>query len=214
MNVHQLFFTILGYSISYLEFTAIVFTLACVILVAIANIWNWPMGIIGVSLYGILFYQYQLYSDMFLQMFFLMANIYGWYHWLKSPHLHSTLTKTYWATKHENIRYTVWSIVGILIMGWLMRHINTLLPELFPKPAAFPYVDSTIVVLSFAATLWQIKKRINQWILWILVDVIAITVYLLKNIPFTAILYFIFLLISIKGLFQWIKIYKISNNNS
>jgi nicotinamide mononucleotide transporter len=208
INVHHIFFSLLGYSVSYLEFFAIIFTLVCVIFVAMANIWNWPMGIIGVTLYGILFYQYQLYSDMFLQIFFLVANIYGWYNWIKSPHLHNTLTKTYWATKSENIKYISYSVIGIILMGYFMSHINILLPRLFPQPAAYPYVDSTIAVLSFTATIWQITKRINQWILWIMVDVIAIVVYLLKDIPFTAALYFIFLLISIKGLMQWIKIYK------
>ena len=207
-SIHHLFFSLLGYQISSLEFFAIVFTLFCVLFVAIANIWNWPLGIIGVSLYGILFYQYQLYSDMFLQIFFLIANIYGWYKWLQSPHIHNTLTKTYWATKTENIKYGVFSLIGILIMGFFMSHINEIFPTLFPKPAAFPYIDSSIAVLSFAATLWQINQRINQWILWITIDIIAISVYLIKGIPFTAVLYFIFLLISIRGLFHWIGIYR------
>ncbi len=201
-------FTILGYNMSYIEYSAIMFTLICVIFVAKGSIWNWPMGIIGVSLYGIVFYQYQLYSDMFLQIFFFVANCIGWYKWLTDKDSHNRQINTYWATPSENIKYLIGIIIGIALMGWFMSNINHIFPKLFPHPASFPYADSSIAVLSFAATIWQINKRINQWILWMINDVIAIILYFIKHIPFTSLLYCLFLLIVIKGLFNWIKLHK------
>lgn len=209
LNTDHIFFHILEYDISYLEFAALVCTLMCVLLVARASIWNWPFGMSGVALYAAVFYQYQLYSDMFLQMFFFLANCYGWFKWLTDPDSKSTVISTYWATKGENLKYLLFIIVGTGVMGLFMQNINHIFPVLFPKPAAFPYIDSSIAVLSFAATMWQIGKRINQWFLWIIVDIIAICVYYVKHIPFTSFLYILFLLISFSGLLKWISIYNV-----
>lgn len=207
INVNNIYFHFLQYDISYLEFAALSSTLICVILVARASIWNWPFGILGVTLYALVFYQYQLYSDMFLQIFFGIANCYGWVKWLMDSDSHNKVINTYWANTIENLKYVIFIIIGTGIMGLFMSNISHIFPTLFPKPAAFPYIDSSIAILSFAATIWQIKKRINQWILWIIVDIIAITVYYIKHIPFTSFLYIIFLFISIGGLSKWITIY-------
>lgn len=205
-DINNIFFTFLGYSISYLEFTATVFTLLCVGLLALANIFNWVMGMIGVSLFAVLFYQTQLYSDMFLQVFFFMMNAYGLYKWLSDPDFKSQHIVTRWAPISQIIRYVILIVIGTFLMGLFMANIQNLLPSLFPNAASFPYLDSFVAVMSIGATFWQIKKKINQWLLWIILDVVAIIIYYIKNIPFVSLLYVIFLVISIKGLFNWIKL--------
>ena len=80
-SVNTIAFTILGYSISWLELVGTIFNLVCVILAARRNIWNWPIGLIGVMLFGVLFYQINLYADVFEQVYYLITGISGWYLW-------------------------------------------------------------------------------------------------------------------------------------
>ena len=82
-SVNTIAFTILGYSISWLELVGTIFNLVCVILAARRNIWNWPIGLIGVMLFGVLFYQINLYADVFEQVYYLITGISGWYLWAR-----------------------------------------------------------------------------------------------------------------------------------
>ena len=91
-SVNTIAFTILGYSISWLELVGTIFNLVCVILAARRNIWNWPIGLIGVMLFGVLFYQINLYADVFEQVYYLITGISGWYLWARVG-TNKTLTK-------------------------------------------------------------------------------------------------------------------------
>src|SRR3989344_4392191 len=86
LSVNTVFFTVLGYPMSYLEFFGTLFNLACVILVVRKNVWTWPVGIVGVVLFGILFYQIQLYSDLVEQGYYLITGFYFWWLWLHGKH--------------------------------------------------------------------------------------------------------------------------------
>lgn len=80
-STKSIFFTILDYPMSYLEFFAVVTGVISVILSARANIWSWPAGIVNVFLSAFFYYQIQLYPDMFLMGFFFVTNILGWWRW-------------------------------------------------------------------------------------------------------------------------------------
>src|SRR5688500_11296213 len=80
-DIDQIFFTIWGYEMSYLEFFGTIAGAIAVCLSAKANVWSWPIGLINVTLFFFLFYQVQLYPDMFLQVFFFITNIMGWWRW-------------------------------------------------------------------------------------------------------------------------------------
>src|SRR4051812_6747598 len=80
-DIQNIFFRVLGYPMSYIEFFGVLFGLLAVWLSAKANIWSWPLGITNVILAFFLYYQVQLYPDMFLQVFFLVTNIIGWIRW-------------------------------------------------------------------------------------------------------------------------------------
>lgn len=73
LDINTTFFTVMGYPMSYIEFFGTIFNIICVYLVARNNIWNWPIGILGVILYIFLFYQIQLYSDLLEQVYFLIT---------------------------------------------------------------------------------------------------------------------------------------------
>ncbi|HYF61502.1 MAG TPA: nicotinamide riboside transporter PnuC, partial [Herpetosiphonaceae bacterium] len=83
-------------------------------------------------------------------------------------------------------------------------NLHIWLPDLFPEPASFAYLDALTTIMSFVATILMARKRIECWVYWIAVDVIGIGLYYAKDVKFIALLYVIFLALAIAGLFAWI----------
>ena len=96
-------------------------------------------------------------------------------------------------------------IFNTYIIGNGMAQVHVWLPTYFPEKASFPYFDAFTTVLSIAATFLMIRKRIECWVLWILVDVVSIGIYLQKGVLFIAMEYLVFLMMAIAGLVNWIK---------
>ncbi len=136
-SVNTIAFTILGYSISWLELVGTIFNLVCVILAARRNIWNWPIGLIGVMLFGVLFYQINLYADVFEQVYYLITGISGWYLWARVGTNKNTDEKVLITT--NSLRSNLYWVAGIagasLLTGWIVSNLHIWLPTLFPEPA-------------------------------------------------------------------------------
>jgi nicotinamide mononucleotide transporter len=201
-SASQTFVTIHGYEMSYLEFFGTLLNLASVWLVARRNVLTWPVGIAGVVLFSCLFYQIHLYSDFFEQIYFFATGAYGWWVWTRliaggeGEHI-----------LHLSPRAIALAIaivaLGTVALGELMSHIDQLLPRFFPEPASYPYTDAFTTVMSFVAQLLLAHKKIENWILWILVDVIGIWLYWIKDVPVIAVLYVFFLFLACRGLVEW-----------
>lgn len=212
-DIDTVFFTILGYPMSYLEFFGTIFNLWCVWLTAKNKILCWPVGIVGVILYMFLFYQIQLYSDLVEQTYFLITSFYGWILWLnlgaaKKEEDKNKRLKIGRNSMRANIIYVVIIILGTLGMGYFMGNIHLYFPNFFPEPASFPYLDAFTTMMSFAATILLAKKKVESWYLWILVDIIGIGLYFAKDVKFISLEYAIFLGLATKGLIDWKKEYK------
>lgn len=204
-DVNNILFTVLGYPISYLEFIGTLFNLACVILIAQRRILNWPVGLIGVILFGALFYQIQLYADVLEQVYYFMTGIIGWYVWIqarKGPSQPDKVAVTINSPK-ENVVLIIVLVLASIIFTWVLSHIHVWLPHYFPLPASLPALDATTTTMSFAAQYLMIKRRLDNWYLWILVDVIAIGLYWYKEVPFVSLLYVLFLINACYGLWSW-----------
>ncbi|MEO7904301.1 MAG: nicotinamide riboside transporter PnuC [Candidatus Saccharimonadales bacterium] len=203
-DVSNTFFTFLGYPISYLEFVGTLFNLASVWLVAKRNIWTWPVATIGVILFGVLFYQIQLYADFFEQIYYFTTGIWGWYLWQtgkeKSDDNKVLITSN---SSRENAWWIGGITIGSIVLTGVLTHLHLWSPALFPLPASLPALDATTTVMSFAATILMIRRRVESWMLWIAVDVIAVGLYYYKAVPFIALLYLIFLGIAISGYISW-----------
>ena len=197
---------ILGYKMSLIELIGTITGIVAVILATQSNIWSWPVGIVNFIFSFILFYQVQLYSDMFLQIYYFATGIYGWIYWYgMKTGVQTPITVL---TKRARIIHALLIVVGTAGMGYLMCHIHELLPTLFPTPAAYPYPDSFVAVLSILANWMLAQRKIENWILWIVVDVICTVMYSLKGIQFFSFEYFLFTIMAIYGLANWIKLYK------
>lgn len=210
-DINTTFISILGYPLSYIEFIGTAFGLWCVVLIAREKISAWPIGIINIIFFFILFYQIQLYSDMLLQVYFLITSIYGWWKWTH-PHPEEKKRKNELKVSVNSGKVNlIWLgvILGsVAVLGTFMRNIHILWPSAFSKPAAYPYWDAATTVMSIIAQWFLAKKILESWILWIIVDIICVILYFKKAVLFLSLEYFIFLVIASFGLVTWRKAFK------
>lgn len=210
-DINHIFFQVWGYPMSYLEFFGTVAGAIAVWLSAKANVWSWPIGVINVVLFFFLFYQVQLYPDMLLQVFFLVTNLMGWWRW-KHPKRGEEDVKQELKVSYMPIRQMLMflgiGIVGTFLFGSFASRFHEILPVVFSRPSAFPYLDSFVTVMSIVATFLMIQKKVECWMLWIVIDAIATYMYFMKGIKFVGIEYFVFCFIAAFGLWNWIKEYR------
>ncbi len=200
-EISNIAFEILGYQISYVELIGTIFGLISVYLASRANILTWPTGIVNELFLFILFFQIQLYADMFLQVYFFAVTLYGWHNWKKKPKQNS-ITST---SRNMNFWIVGIVVIGSLITGFLFSNIHEFLPQYFKIKAAYPYADSFVMVCSIIATVLLAQKKIETWYLWIIVDIVCVFLFLKKGIIFLGIEYFIFLGVATYGLINWKK---------
>ena len=201
-SINNIAFTILGYPLSWVELLATVFTLACVGLAVRRNILNWPVGLVAIILSCLVFYQTQLYADCFLQLYFFITSVYGWWFWNKQKPLDKEQPVSF-LTGLERVYWTLGIIAGWMIISFLIMHLNEWLPLYFPQPAAFPVPDSFIMVASIAGQWLLAKKKLENWYCWIGVNSTAMIVYYQKDIKLFSLLYLILLIMAFIGSRSW-----------
>lgn len=179
-----------------IEILAAAFSLACVYLAAKNNIWNWPISILATTLYFVVFYHNHFFSEAFLQMVFCGLQIYGWFQWLK-PATIETQSNIQKIPRKSKTIITIVAIIGYLL--WLSVY-----PKLFPT-ARYPYIDAALTVGSLTAIFMQSKRWIENWYLWIGLDIAYVPMFLLGQQPVTAFLYLIFIGLAYYGLTEWKK---------
>jgi nicotinamide mononucleotide transporter len=174
-------------------------------------VWNWPIGIANVVLSFFLFYQVQLYPDMLLQTFFFATNIIGWWRWLnpaKGEEDKRNQLRVSFLSRQGVLTLVVVGITGTFLMGKFSQNLHAFFPTLFHKPGAFPYLDSFIMVMSIVTTYYVIQKKIESWIVWILVDLVATFVYFQRDLILYSMLYFVYCFIAAYGLYYWLREYR------
>jgi nicotinamide mononucleotide transporter len=206
LSTDNIFFTVFGYELSYLELTATVLIVIYVQLITRKIVWAWPLGIVTFSLFAALFYQIRLYSDFFEQFYYIGNCFYGWYAWLaakkKAEEGGKELEVSYTGGKGRVIAAAI-IIIGGLAAGFAMSRIHLWLPKFFPNPAAYPYIDATATVMGFVAAGLMTHRKIEAWVLWLCVNSICIWMYYALNVKFVAILYIFFFALAVNGLISW-----------
>jgi len=205
LDINNTFFTVFGYPMSYIEFFGTILNLLCVWLVAKKNIWNWPIGIVGVVLFTFLFYQIRLYSDMIEQVYYFITGFYGWWIWLKLGRENQNSDNIKYNDQKHNLIWLAVIAIGTVIFGYFTARLHIYWPQFFTEPASFPYLDAFTTVMSFVAQILLAYKRVESWMLWVAVDVIGVVLYFQKGVILVSILYFIFLIIATQGLLEWIR---------
>lgn len=188
------FFTQTGF----LEWCGVFTGILCVWLAAKNNIFNWPIAIVSVIIYIFIFYESKLYADMGLQVYFLLMNAYGWYYWNKNKNNAAAVSPVSMITKREIALSLAGIIFFTLILGFLL-HKNT--------DAAFPFIDSFCTACSLIAQIFLARKVLQNWLIWLFVDLIYVGVYVSKDLYATAIMYALYIYIAWVGYQGWKKTY-------
>jgi nicotinamide mononucleotide transporter len=180
--------------VSWIEVFGFVTGAVNVWLLARQNIWNWPIGIANNLAYLTLFATSGLYGDAGLQAVYIALAVYGWRLWIRGGG-GSSLPVT--RTSATTWKYLVpAALVAAVFLRWFLARFTD---------STVPGWDGATTALSLAATYGQCRKLLESWWLWILVDLIYIPLYLYKGLSLTALLYFVFLLLCIFGLREWLR---------
>jgi nicotinamide mononucleotide transporter len=179
--------------VSTLEATAFVLGIVTVVLVVRRSVWNFAFGIVSTALYAFVFVEARLYSDTLLQGFFIVVNAYGWTMWRRSE---AAAGEVMVETMPARDRIT-WSLAWLVAsVGWGAAMANL-------TDASLPWIDAGIAAASIAAQLMMAKRLIENWIVWIAVDIASVGLYAAKGLWLTVILYVIYLALSVWGLNDW-----------
>ena len=176
-----------------LELVAVVTGFACVWLAARESIWNFPMAIISCLLYVFVYYRARLYSDCYLQVLFIALSIYGWYEWLYGGSNATELGVTH-TTRREWLAGAAFVLAFTLGFGYYLQNHTD---------ASLPHLDSFTTAGSIVAQYLLTRKRLENWLLWILVDLIYVPVLWYKELYPTSLLYALYLGLAAYGYRQW-----------
>lgn len=193
-------FELFAQQVNILEFIGFIFGIAGVWLTIRQNILCFPAGIINVGIYSFIFFNSKLYSNALLQLIYAALLVYGWINW-KSKTVSDEFPVTYTG---RTLRFIL-LIIGIAasaLLGYLMKETTD---------APLPYWDATTTSMSLIAQWMVARKKIENWSLWIAADIIYVGMYIHQSLYLTAILYFIFLILAVKGHIEWKKTLKLKS---
>lgn len=159
------------------------------------NVWCWPAGIVNVTLFLAVFFQARLYGAMALQAVYLVLSLYGWYAWRNGGGERSPLTVCS-IPRHWLGALLAAGAAGGVILGLFLD---------YRTDAALPYWDAGTTAFSLVAQGMTTRKWVENWIVWIAVDLVSVGMFLYQGLYPTAGLYFIFLIMAMLGFREWKK---------
>jgi len=180
-------FTAWGYEVSILEFVAAVASFIGVYLGTTGKRITWPWWVLSSSLYGVFFYQVDLFASALLQIVFIGAAIYGWFGWAPTGAVPGTIST------RNRLRIAIATVASVAFLSPVLADIG----------AAATWTDAFILIASLVAQLMMIYEKYETWILWLIVNVVATIQYLSLGYWFTAVVYAIFAVVAIIGWKRW-----------
>ena len=161
------------------------------------KIWSWPTALVNVALYFAVFRDQKLYADMGLQVIYFGLSLYGWYEWLYGG-ANRTELRVSRAGSRMAITLMAIAVVGVGVLGTLFARFTD---------AALPYVDSATATTSLVAQWMMTRKVLENWAVWIAVDVVYVGMFIYKSLYLTAGLYAGFFVLAVMGHVQWRRSY-------
>ena len=186
--------------------------LAYILLEYKASVWLWAVGFLMQSLGIVLYYQKGLYADCGMEFYYLAMTVYGFANWMR-PHkvVGTTSTgapaktgRTIPITHFPRLLAVRWTLATLVIWAGLYCFLN------FCTDSRVPIADSFTTALSFVGIWALARKYLEQWLIWIVVDVVTCILYFYKDIPFKASLYALYVVIAVMGYFKWKKLMKVT----
>ena len=209
-----------GYDLSWIEAVGTVAGLLCIWLASLEKIVNYLFGLINVTLFAIIFFQIQLYASLLLQLFFFAANLYGWYAWSRQTSQNEAELQIRWLPLPKAMSWLAACVVAIALMTLYIDPVfavltrvavnvmqgmgmNVVMPTL--QPDAFPFWDSSMMVLSIAAMVLMTRKYVENWLLWVVINVISVAIFALQGVYAMALEYLILTFIALNGSRMWMN---------
>ena len=176
-----------------IEVIAVMLGVANVALAVQRSVWNFPLAILSVSLFGFVVFHQRLYSDTLLQGFFVVANVYGWLKWREAQAAAHSVPVDRMAAR---------AIVGWLVGGVFVSIAWAWATDTFTD-AARPWWDAPTFVASIAAQILMGQRKLENWLVWIAVDLALIPLYAVQHLFGFAALYVVYLILSVWGWYDW-----------
>jgi len=155
--------------------------------------WAWLFAIVSSATYAAVFYEARLYGDMGLQWVFIAASAWGWYQWLRGRGTNTGLQVSRLSTSDRWWALAGWAAGFILLSHFLKSYTDT----------DVPYIDGFLTAGSLVGQLLLARKKIENWHVWIAVDLLYVGLYVYKNLMLTAILYALFVVLACIDLRAW-----------
>ncbi|MBK8394260.1 MAG: nicotinamide mononucleotide transporter [Leptospiraceae bacterium] len=179
-----------------LETIGVFFGLISVGLTVKENIWCWPFGILNVILFGWIFFKSAIYGQMILQSFFFILILYGWYQWLYGKENNKSISIKNINGKEILVSIPVTILTAIIIAFGI---------RFFSEKENFTTLDSLITALSFTAQYFLAKKIIENWIIWVLIDIISVFLFIQTGLYKIGFFYFLLSILATTGYISWKK---------
>ena len=180
-------FTAWGYEVSFLEFIAAVTSFVGVYLGTTGKRITWPWWALSSALYGVFFYQVDLFASAVLQIVFIIAAVYGWKDWAPTGAVPGRVS-----TRNR----------GIIAIA-VVFSVAALTPVLSNVGAAATWTDAFLLIGSLTAQIMMVYEKYESWIVWLIVDLAGTIQYALLGYWFTAVLYAMFTVIAVIGWKRW-----------
>lgn len=181
--------------ITWLEGIAVFFGIASVFYSMRERIWVYPTGIVSTLIYIWICYEYKLYADMGINAYYFGMSIYGWYVWTRPRGASLVLPVTWLDAKG-------WLIAGAMAVGSFLI-LSTLLSEFTDSDV--PYWDSFTTASAFVGMWLMARKKVENWIFWIITDLVSVPLYFYKGLLLTSFQFLFFTVLATLGLFAWIR---------
>ncbi len=165
-----------------------------------ASVWLWPVSVVMPLIYIYIYYNAGIYADMGINVYYLVASIYGWAVWLRSSRRRAAKSQE---SQSDDIVHTskqewIWCSVAFVAFFALLAYILINF-----TPSEVPYCDSFTTALSIVAMWLLAHKRIEHWLVWLVVDIVSALLYFEKSLYPTAGLYGLYTLLAVGGYFRW-----------
>lgn len=205
-----------------LEVIASILGIASVFFSMRRNIWVFPTGIVSTFLYIYLYFNWGLYGESLINLYYTVMSIYGWFLWSKNTEEDHVHVKVYWASKKDYqkaIGLFVFTFLFILAIYFYRPLIDSGFDfeakhQLGFHYTVIDYIDASLTGI-FLIGMWMMaKQKVDNWIFWIIGDLIMIPLLLYKGYGISSIQYLVFTILAIKGLIEWKKSAKKSSSDS
>ena len=175
------------------EILAVIFGIISVYLSTREHIWSWPTALVNVALYFIVFLEAKLYADMGLQVIYFALSLYGWYEWLYGGENRTELHVSR-VTRSLGLKLLLIGLASAALLGTILARFTD---------ASLPYLDSATTSTSLVAQWMMTRKILENWAVWVVVDVVYVGMFIFKKLYLTAGLYAVFLVLAVMGFIQW-----------